>query len=46
LPAAGYSTPAVYAINGRQYIVVTCSGGKLGTKTGDQYIAFALPESD
>jgi quinoprotein glucose dehydrogenase len=44
LPAAGYSTPAVYAIDGRQYIVVTCSGGKLGTKTGDQYLAFSLPQ--
>lgn len=45
LPAAGYATPATYAINGRQYIVITCSGGKLGTATGDAYIAFALPEN-
>jgi quinoprotein glucose dehydrogenase len=45
LPAAGYSTPATYEIDGRQYLVVTCSGGKLGTPSGDQYIAFALPES-
>ena len=44
LPAAGYSTPSTYEIAGRQYIVITCSGGKLGTKTGDQYIAFALTE--
>ena len=44
LPAAGYSTPATYEIDGRQYIVVTCSGGKLGTPSGDEYIAFALPE--
>jgi quinoprotein glucose dehydrogenase len=43
LPAAGYATPATYAIDGHQYIVVTCSGGKLGTPTGDEYIAFALP---
>ena len=43
LPAAGYATPSTYDIDGRQYIVVTCSGGKLGTPTGDQYIAFALP---
>lgn len=43
LPAAGYSTPATYEIDGRQYIVVTASGGKLGTPTGDRYIAFALP---
>lgn len=42
LPAAGYATPSTYEVGGRQYIVVTCSGGKLGTRTGDQYIAFAL----
>ncbi len=44
LPAAGYATPATYEIEGRQYIVITCSGGKLGTPTGDQYLAFALPQ--
>ncbi len=44
LPAAGYATPSTYQIGGRQYIVVTCSGGKLGTPTGDQYLAFALPQ--
>lgn len=43
LPAAGYATPSTYEIAGRQYIVITCSGGKLGTVSGDQYIAFALP---
>jgi len=43
LPAAGYSTPSTYAIDGRQYIVVTCSGGKLGTPSGDMYMAFSLP---
>lgn len=43
LPAGGYATPATYAIGGRQYIVVTASGGKLGTPTGDEYLAFALP---
>jgi len=43
LPAAGYATPSTYAIEGRQYVVITCSGGKLGTPTGDRYLAFALP---
>lgn len=42
LPAAGYSTPSTYTINGKQYIVVVCSGGKLGTASGDEYLAFAL----
>lgn len=45
LPAAGYATPATYAVNGRQYVVIACGGGKLGTKSDDAYVAFALPES-
>jgi quinoprotein glucose dehydrogenase len=45
LPAAGYSTPASYEIDGVQYLVVVCSGGKLGTPSGDQYLAFRLPET-
>jgi len=44
LPAGAYSTPSTYAVNGRQYIVVACGGGKMGTKSGDTYLAFALPE--
>ncbi len=44
LPAAGYATPATYAVDGRQYVVIACGGGKLGTKSGDAYVAFALPE--
>src|SRR5690606_6082342 len=44
LPAAGYATPSVYAINGRQYIVIACGGGKLGSKSGNQYLAFALAQ--
>jgi quinoprotein glucose dehydrogenase len=44
LPAAGYATPSTYMVNGRQYVVVACGGGKLGTKSGDAYVAFALPE--
>jgi quinoprotein glucose dehydrogenase len=43
LPAAGYATPSSYSINGRQYVVIACGGGKLGTKSGDAYVAFALP---
>ena len=44
LPAAGYATPATYMIDGKQYLVIACGGGKLGTKSGDSYVAFALPE--
>jgi quinoprotein glucose dehydrogenase len=42
LPAAGYATPACYQINGRQYIVIACGGGKIGSKSGDEYVAFSL----
>ena len=43
LPAGGYATPATYEAGGRQYVVIACGGGKLGTKSGDAYVAFALP---
>ena len=43
LPAAGYATPAVYAVDGKQYVVIACGGGKIGTKSGDAWVAFALP---
>lgn len=44
LPAAGFATPATYAVDGRQYIVVAAGGGKLGLKSGDAYVAFALKD--
>ena len=44
LPAGGYATPATYAIQGRQYVVIACGGGKMGTKSGDAYVAFSLPQ--
>jgi quinoprotein glucose dehydrogenase len=43
LPAAGYATPSTYAVRGKQYVVIAAGGGKLGTKSGDSYVAFALP---
>jgi quinoprotein glucose dehydrogenase len=43
LPAAGHATPAVYEKDGKQFLVIACGGGK-GTKSGDAYVAFALPE--
>jgi len=45
LPAAGFATPSTYEVNGKQFIVIACGGGKLGTKSGDSYVAFALPEA-
>jgi quinoprotein glucose dehydrogenase len=44
LPAGGYATPATYSVAGRQYVVIACGGGKMGTPSGDTYVAFALPE--
>ena len=44
LPAAGFATPAIYEVNGRQFVVIACGGGKLGANSGDSYVAFALPE--
>ena len=44
LPAAGYATPATYSIDGRQFVVIACGGGKIGSKSGDSYVAFALPK--
>lgn len=43
LPAAGYASPSTYVANGKQYVVIACGGGKLKTKSGDKYVAFALP---
>jgi len=45
LPAGGYATPATYEVNGRQFVVIACGGGKMGTPSGDAYVAFALPRS-
>ncbi len=44
LPAGGYATPAVYEINGKQFVVIACGGGKMGTKSGGKYVAFALAQ--
>lgn len=42
LPAASFATPAMYELNGKQYIALACGGEKLGTPAGNQIIAFAL----
>jgi quinoprotein glucose dehydrogenase len=44
LPAGGYATPATYETGGKQYVVIAAGGGKMGTKSGDAYVAFALPD--
>ena len=45
MDAGGYATPSTYMINGKQYIIIAAGGGgKPGTKAGDKYYCFALPE--
>ena len=43
LPAAGFATPSTYEAGGKQYVVIACGGTKLDAKSGDSYVAFALP---
>jgi quinoprotein glucose dehydrogenase len=42
LPAAGNATPAVYEVNGKQYVVIAAGGGKSGAPSGGAYVAFTL----
>lgn len=45
LPAGGYATPCTYSVAGRQFVVIAAGGaGKLATKPGDAFVAFALPK--
>jgi quinoprotein glucose dehydrogenase len=43
LPFSGNATPAIYAVNGREYVVIAAGGGKdLRSPSGGVYVAFAL----
>jgi len=44
LPSPAFATPSVYQLDGKQYVVIACGGGKLRTRSGDTYIAFTLPD--
>jgi len=44
LPASGFATPSIYAVNGKQYVVIACGGGKVERPSSDVYAAFALPD--
>ena len=43
LRAGGFSTPAVYGIGGRQFVVIAAGGGRIGPPSSAEYVAFALP---
>ncbi len=44
LTAAGFSTPAVYSVGGKQYVAIAAGGGRMGPPSGSEYFAFALPD--
>jgi quinoprotein glucose dehydrogenase len=44
LPAASFATPSTYSINGKQFIVLSCGGTKLGARKGESYVAFTLED--
>jgi quinoprotein glucose dehydrogenase len=43
LPASGNATPALYMVDGKEYVVIACGGGKNGAASGGTFVAFALP---
>jgi quinoprotein glucose dehydrogenase len=44
LPFAGVATPAVYMVDGKEYVVIAASGGRNPReRPGGVYMAFALP---
>ena len=44
MPSSGNATPATYAVDGRQFVVVAAGGGKSPSGgPGGVYVAFALP---
>jgi len=42
LPFGGYATPATYSVDGKQYIVIACGGGR-GSPSSNLFVAYALP---
>lgn len=46
LPFASFATPSTYMVKGKQYIVVTCGGTKLGTPKGNVVVAFSVKSEE
>ena len=44
LTAAGFSTPAIYTVGGKQYVVISAGGGRMGPPSGADYFAYSLPD--
>ena len=45
LTAAAFSTPAIYTVDGKQFVVISAGGGRMGPPSGSEYFAFSLPDS-
>jgi quinoprotein glucose dehydrogenase len=46
LPAGGNATPSIYEVDGQQFIVIAAGGGgRVGSESGDAYVAFSLPRN-
>lgn len=43
LPASGNATPSIYMVDGKEYLVIACGGGKNDAPSGGTYVAFTLP---
>jgi quinoprotein glucose dehydrogenase len=42
LPAGGYATPVTYSVDGKQFVVIACGGGR-GSRVADLYVAYSFP---
>ena len=44
LPFDGNATPSVYAVDGKQYVIISCGGAKKKPVHGGMLMAFSLPD--
>jgi glucose dehydrogenase len=42
--AAGFATPAVYSVDGQQFVVIAAGGGRMGPPSSSEYLAYRLPQ--
>ena len=45
LPFAATATPAIYEVEGKEYIAIACGGGKWGGRSGGVYVAFTIGDN-
>jgi len=43
LPAAAYTTPVTYSVDGVQYVAISAGGGKGSGRSSSEYLAYRLP---